>query len=181
MITTRETAIPHTLLLASPWGTVSLLWFAGSSSLSEILLPGHAPVPGRGTVAIPGPIHDLAQALEAYFANGRSVFPAAALDWDRFAPFARRVYEHVFALPAGRTASYGQVAAACGSPQAARAVGNAMAHNPYPLVIPCHRVLAGGGGLGGYGGGLDLKRALLAHEGVPLRAKPASGRSAEKP
>jgi methylated-DNA-[protein]-cysteine S-methyltransferase len=66
----------------------------------------------------------------------------------------------------GRTVTYGELAARVGQPRGARAVGQAMARNPVPLVIPCHRVVASGGGLGGYGGGLALKRRLLDLEGA---------------
>ena len=67
------------------------------------------------------------------------------------------------AIPAGQTLTYGEVAAACGSPGASRAVGNAMARNPMPLVVPCHRVLSAAG-MGGFGGGLEMKAELLAGE-----------------
>jgi methylated-DNA-[protein]-cysteine S-methyltransferase len=66
----------------------------------------------------------------------------------------------------GKTISYGELAEVVGHPGAARAVGTAMARNPVPIVVPCHRVLASGGGLGGYGGGLDMKKALLRLEGA---------------
>ena len=81
--------------------------------------------------------------------------------------FRRRVYETLRRMaPPGVTTTYGELAAAVGRPGAARAVGTAMARNPVPIVVPCHRVLASGGGLGGYGGGLDLKRFLLDIEGA---------------
>ena len=66
----------------------------------------------------------------------------------------------------GETVSYAELALRVGNPKASRAVGTAMATNPIPIVVPCHRVLRTGGHLGGYGGGLDAKRWLLAHEGV---------------
>jgi methylated-DNA-[protein]-cysteine S-methyltransferase len=75
----------------------------------------------------------------------------------------------------GKTISYGELAEVVGHPGAARAVGTAMARNPVPIVVPCHRVLASGGGLGGYGGGLDMKRGLLELEGV-LQARLTSAR-----
>ena len=81
-------------------------------------------------------------------------------------PFQQAVYRTVAAIPAGEALSYGEVADAAGSPGAARAVGNAMARNPIPLVVPCHRVLASGGALGGFTGGLDLKKSLLPAEGA---------------
>ena len=92
-------------------------------------------------------------------------------EWDR------RVLEGVRTIPRGGTASYGEVARRIGSPGAARAVGGAVGRNPVGLLVPCHRVIAGDGTLGGYGGSwfgsreelLALKRALLAIEGVSVR------------
>jgi methylated-DNA-[protein]-cysteine S-methyltransferase len=79
-------------------------------------------------------------------------------------PFARRVLRAVAQIPYGATRTYGEIATRAGHPGAARAVGQIMARNPLPLVIPCHRVVAAGGRLGGFGGGLPLKRTLLALE-----------------
>jgi len=90
------------------------------------------------------------------------------LDLSGLSPFHRRVLQAARRIPYGRTATYSDLARRVGRPLAARAVGQAMARNPVPLVIPCHRVVASGGGLGGYGGGLDLKRRLLALEGARL-------------
>ena len=85
-------------------------------------------------------------------------------------PFARAVLARVRAIPFGQTLSYGEVAAAVGKPRAARAVGQAVGSNPLPLLIPCHRVLAANGGLGGFGGGLAWKRFLLDLEGAAYTA-----------
>lgn len=84
-------------------------------------------------------------------------------------PFFERVYRCVAAIPGGAVLSYGEVAARCGSPGATRAVGNAMARNPLPLIVPCHRVVASAG-LGGFGGGLALKRGLLEREAAQASA-----------
>jgi methylated-DNA-[protein]-cysteine S-methyltransferase len=83
-------------------------------------------------------------------------------------PFARAVWQATAAIPYGETRTYGELARAAGSPGAARAVGGAMAKNPLPLVIPCHRVVGAGGRIGGFSPGVSLKRCLLAHEGHPL-------------
>jgi methylated-DNA-[protein]-cysteine S-methyltransferase len=82
------------------------------------------------------------------------------------APFRRVVLEHLREVPRGETITYGALAARAGNPRAARAVGTACARNPVPIVVPCHRVLPGSGGIGNYGGGPERKRALLALEGV---------------
>ncbi|HEX2015706.1 MAG TPA: methylated-DNA--[protein]-cysteine S-methyltransferase, partial [Solirubrobacteraceae bacterium] len=98
-----------------------------------------------------------------------------ALDWSLVGgPFGRRVLQITAAIPFGAVSTYGQVAARAGSARGARAAGNALGSNPMPIVVPCHRILHAGGGLGGYTGGLDRKRFLLALEGKPdaLEGKP---------
>jgi len=88
----------------------------------------------------------------------------------RATPFQHAVYEQLLAIPYGETRSYAEVARAAGKPAAVRATGAANGANPLALVVPCHRVIASGGGLGGYGGGLPLKRRLLAMESARVRA-----------
>ena len=73
-------------------------------------------------------------------------------------------------IPYGRTSTYGEIAAAAGSPRAYRAAGNALGHNPIPIIVPCHRVLAAGGRIGGYTGGLHRKEALLEIESASRSA-----------
>lgn len=106
----------------------------------------------------------LAAALARYVAGDPDPWPAPALDWRGVTPFARRVLETLArTVPSGRTTTYGELARAAGSPDAARAVGRVMAANRWPVLIPCHRVLTADGGLGGYSGrgGAALKKVLL--------------------
>jgi methylated-DNA-[protein]-cysteine S-methyltransferase len=93
-------------------------------------------------------------------------FSYVPLALDHLTPFARQVVVACRRISWGLVSSYGELAARCGSPGAARAVGSVMAKNRYPLVVPCHRVLAAGGALGGYSApdGLRMKRRLLAME-----------------
>lgn len=96
-------------------------------------------------------------------------FSGLPLDWDQLTPFTRAVLETLAdRVPCGSTVTYGQLAELSGQPGKARAVGGAMARNPWPLVVPCHRVLGAGGGLTGYTNphGLDLKALLLRLEGA---------------
>jgi O-6-methylguanine DNA methyltransferase len=79
-------------------------------------------------------------------------------------PFQQKVWKELLKVPAGETISYAELARRIRKPKAMRAVGNAMGANPVPIVVPCHRVIATGGGLGGFGGGLTLKRLLLEAE-----------------
>jgi methylated-DNA-[protein]-cysteine S-methyltransferase len=101
--------------------------------------------------------------LDEYFAGARREFDLP-LDWTLVRGFARAVLEATSRIPYGETRTYGQIAADAGSPRAFRATGNALGSNPIAIVIPCHRVVASGGRIGGYGGGLDRKRLLLGLE-----------------
>jgi methylated-DNA-[protein]-cysteine S-methyltransferase len=102
-----------------------------------------------------------AQLIE-YFAGTRRRFVLRRAALGR--PFQRRVWDAVAAIPYGETRSYGAVAAQIGAHGAARAVGLANGQNPWPIIVPCHRVIGADGSLTGYGGGLPLKRALLDFE-----------------
>jgi methylated-DNA-[protein]-cysteine S-methyltransferase len=104
--------------------------------------------------------------LSEYFAGERTAFDfPLKLEGNGF---ERRVWEALRTIPYGTTTTYGELAARLGAPDAARAVGAANGRNPIAIVVPCHRVIGAGGKLTGYGGGLDRKRALLAHEGALL-------------
>jgi len=116
----------------------------------------------------PGAFASLEDDLRRYFAGERVDLAGHATDI-RLTDFQRRVHEACAAIPYGSTMTYGELAAKVGHPGAARAVGQVMATNPVPLVHPCHRVLASGGGLGGFGGGLPMKRRLLELEGIRPR------------
>jgi methylated-DNA-[protein]-cysteine S-methyltransferase len=106
--------------------------------------------------------------LDEYFEGRRTEFETP-VDWRLSHGFLLRAREACAAIPYGQVRTYKQLAIAAGSPEAVRAAGNAMAKNPIPIVVPCHRVLRTGGGLGGYGGGLECKRWLLDLESGALR------------
>ena len=111
-------------------------------------------------------IADVRCQIEEYCAGERTTF-----DIERAArgtDFQHAVWEALVSIPYGETRSYGEIANAIGQPQAARGVGAANGANPIALIVPCHRVIGADGSLTGYGGGLPLKRALLAHEGALL-------------
>jgi methylated-DNA-[protein]-cysteine S-methyltransferase len=103
--------------------------------------------------------------LRAYFAGRRRRFDVP-VDLGHLTPFHRRVLRATAAVPAGQVVSYGDIARRIGRPRGSRAVGQALGRNPVPIVIPCHRVVAAGGALGGYTGGLAIKRRLLRIEGA---------------
>ena len=109
------------------------------------------------------------------FAAGEPVgFSEVPLALDHLTPFGRHVIAACRRIPWGQTRSYGELAAECGSSGAARAVGSVMAKNRYPLIVPCHRVLAAGGDLGGYSApeGLKMKRRLLDMESLVVPKRP---------
>jgi len=112
----------------------------------------------------PGRFEELRGLLEAYFDGERVAFDLP-LDL-RGTEFQKAVWRAIHKIPYGKLSSYGRLAAAVGRPRAVRAAGNAVGANPLAIVIPCHRVIRSDGSLGGFGGGLDLKRYLLSIEGV---------------
>lgn len=109
--------------------------------------------------------------VEVFLGGGAVNFSIAELDFEAVGGFERRVLLADHQIPRGRVMTYGGLAAKVGVPGGARAVGNVMAGNPFPLVIPCHRVIRSDGSLGGFGGGLPMKRALLEMEGVTFDTK----------
>jgi methylated-DNA-[protein]-cysteine S-methyltransferase len=104
--------------------------------------------------------------LESYFAGRRVIFDNLPVDDSHGTAFQRRVWQLTRAIPYGTTRTYQELAQSAGRPRAARAIGQCMAKNPLPIIIPCHRVVGSTGSLRGFGGGLPLKRALLEMEGA---------------
>lgn len=137
--------------------------------IKAVILPHNSKKAVLGQVAIIGGKPEnqdshsyagLADKLQRYFSGEAKDFPDK-LDLDGTTDFQQSVWRVVRQIPRGKTRSYGWVAAKAGSPKAARAVGRAMATNPVPIIIPCYRVISGNGKLGGFGGGLKLKKFLL--------------------
>lgn len=100
--------------------------------------------------------------------SGRAAKALPPLDWTGKTEFQQSVWRAMLKLGPGKTKSYGEIAEAIGRPKAVRAVGGACGANSIPVLVPCHRVLAAGGKIGGFGSGLDWKRTLLAKEGIEL-------------
>lgn len=150
--------------LDSPIGP--LLIAGGYDAVHYIRFPrkGKAEKPEPGWVeSRTGAVAQAAVQLREYFAGQRTEFDLPlTLDGT---PFQRAVWHKLQEIPYGATISYGELARRVGKPNASRAVGSANGANRIPIVIPCHRVIAAGGKLGGFGGGLPTKEALLAHEG----------------
>ncbi len=109
-----------------------------------------------------GPVREAARQFEAYFARKRTAFDLP-LD-PRGTPFQQRVWNELGRIPYGETVSYGELARRIGQPTASRAVGAANGANPIPIIIPCHRAVGADGSMTGFGGGVPIKRKLLALE-----------------
>ena len=123
--------------------------------------------------ARPSEVGDLPERLRRY-AEGEAVDLGEDVRIVTGTPFQRQVWQALIDIPRGETRSYAWVARRVGRPRSARAVGQAVGSNPLPVLIPCHRVLASDGSLGGYGGGLEMKEELLSLEGVSVpRRRPA--------
>jgi methylated-DNA-[protein]-cysteine S-methyltransferase len=116
----------------------------------------------------PAQLDDVRRQLDRFFEGKLHEFDLS-LDWQLSKGFRRRALRAIDRIPYGKTRSYTQIAASAGNERAVRAAGTACGSNPIPIVVPCHRVLRSGGALGGYGGGLPMKEALLRMEGVEIR------------
>lgn len=155
-----------TLVLDTPIGPLTVEGAAGG--LRRIEFGAHPPArdddPSPEAVRI---AEQAADELEEYFA-GRCTRFTVPLDWSARTGFRAEVLRALAEVPYGEVVTYGELAARAGNPKAARAVGSAMATNPWPVVIACHRVVRAGGSLGHYGGGQDLKRQLVEMERATL-------------
>lgn len=122
------------------------------------------PAPGtRAAPSPPPPIERFFSDLERYL-EGENVRFSLPIDVSRLAPFSRKVSERLMGTSPGETLTYGELARRAGNPRAARAVGRIMARNPFPLVVPCHRVVGADGSLTGFSAGIELKKRLLELE-----------------
>ncbi len=160
----------------SAFGESFILWRYGHEGpqVVRIILPTEAEASGeilRGEIfrtiqGSPRVIATLCARVSDFLGGKPVVFSLDLLDFSVCGDFQRRVLLAEFQVPRGRVTTYGHLARKIGSPGAARAVGGALANNPFPLIIPCHRAIRADGHLGGYRGGLPMKRVLLEMEGV---------------
>jgi methylated-DNA-[protein]-cysteine S-methyltransferase len=158
--------------LDSPFGP--LLLASTPRGLVKLSLPNYDPEQTLEDLAArisprlleaPGRLDDARRQLDLYF-DGRLHEFDLPLDWQLSSGFRRRALRAIDRIPYGGTRSYTEIARSAGNERAVRAAGTACGANPLPIVVPCHRVLRSGGALGGYGGGLPMKEALLTMEGV---------------
>ncbi|WP_440580500.1 methylated-DNA--[protein]-cysteine S-methyltransferase [Streptomyces sp. PT19] len=161
------TGIGPLLLAATRDGLVNVVFHATGAARDRALKRLAARL---GTEPVEAPASPLlaeaVRQVEAYFAGRRRDFDLP-LDWSLISGFNREVLRALAAgVPFGSVVGYGDLAGRVGQPGAAQAVGTAMGANPLPVVVPCHRVVGSDGGIGGFGGGVETKRRLLALEGV---------------
>ena len=164
--TVLDTPVGGLLAAGTGQGLVRLAYTDFDGGVDAILDRLAARVSPR-ILEAPGRLDPVRRELGEYFEGRRARFELP-IDWSLVGGFGRRVLEVTAAIPFGATSTYAQVATSAGSPRGSRAAGNALGANPLPIVVPCHRVLRTGGGLGGYTGGLDRKETLLRIEGVVL-------------
>ena len=150
------------------WTSVGLVGFQLPDVSSEATRARFSAVIGGSELAPPPWVAEAIARVGRLLEGHDEDLSSLPLDLQRAPPFFRRVYEATRTIPRGRVWTYTALAAAAGSPGATRAVGQAMARNPLPLIVPCHRVVASGGKPGGFSapGGLDTKARLLAIEGA---------------
>lgn len=160
--TTIDTPCGSLLLVGSRAGLVAV----GLRDTDELLERVAAEVSPR-VIEAPGQLDESRRQFDEYFEGRRTRFDLD-LDWSLSHGFRRDVLRELVRVPYGEVVTYAELARRADKPKAVRAVGSAMATNPLPVVVPCHRVVRTGGALGNYGGGVEMKRWLLTMEGALL-------------
>ena len=151
--------------LDTPFGPLTVV--AGDAGVRRVLFRGALVDDSSGSGAAARHAAQAVGEIGEYLAGGRQVF-GVSLDVPEPVTFTQRAQAALRGIPFGETVSYARLAELAGSPAAFRAAGSACASNPLPVLVPCHRVLASGGRIGGFAGGVDFKRGLLALEGVDV-------------
>lgn len=165
----------------SAFGTLSMVWreTPAGPKIRRLLLPGER-IPADevmrttytdiGSLSNPA-IRLLAEGIQSFLKGEAVQFQVSLADLEECSEFQRRVLLAEYGIPRGWVSTYGRIAMRLGSPGAARAVGTALSRNPFPIIIPCHRAIRSDGHLGGFRGGLNMKRALLELEGLEFSTK----------
>lgn len=159
-IATMDSPIGELLLASTPVGLVRVSFFGHDETLEDL----SARISPR-IIDAPKRLDPVRRQLDEYFDGRRQAFDIP-IDWSLVGEWGRKILAACARIPFGEVRTYGDMAAAAGSPKASRAAGTALGHNPVPVVVPCHRVLRAGGAMGGYTGGVHIKEHLLRLEGV---------------
>jgi len=178
-----ETEIKRHYVFAERFGLVALLWSESETRppvLSRVVLAPEKLAAVQTSAAreafaggesdLPGEIRPYATFIHDIFGGRSFVFPIEKIPLELCGEFQAKTLRQEHKIRPGSVSTYARLAAACGCPKAVRAVGSALSHNPFPLLIPCHRTVRSDGSLGGYQGGLTMKRWLLEMEGVRVGA-----------
>lgn len=163
-------------LVPSPFGELGIVWReeAQGPRVQQIFLPKEFQSKEKkmhsafGSIApgSSGAIEELSVQIRAFLEGEPISFGLEQMAMGTCSPFQRKVLLTEYGIPRGQVSTYARIARSVGRPRAARAVGSALARNPFPIIIPCHRAVRSNGTLGDYQGGLAMKRALLEMEGV---------------
>ncbi len=169
------------IITPTPFGPVAILWFIGDGGprIARVLLsqPGFSAEDQASALYPDSPaascaeIDAVARDIQAFLAGEDIAFSLDLVDLKRRPPFQQCVLRAEHRIPRGSVSTYRLIAEHLGKGNGARAVGNALAHNPFPLIVPCHRAIRTNLHLGGFQGGLAMKRALLEREGVSFDHK----------
>ncbi len=168
---TLDSPVGRLLVARTPAGLARIAYLDAGDD-EDIVLSELATRISPRVLAAPRQLDEPRRELDQYFHGRRQSFDVS-LDLRLMTDFARRILEATAAIPYGSVSTYRDVATRAGSPRGSRAAGNALGSNPLPIILPCHRVLHSDGGLGGYTGGLERKRTLLAIEQGQLALDPA--------
>ncbi len=172
------------LVIPSRWGDIAVVWTEGeAASLERVFLstlgetgkpslsdkifsccPGARRI--EAEAGLPSAAGEAAEFIRRAVDGVPGIYPLEKIPLSKCLPFQRKVLETEHCIPPGSVGTYRDLASACASPAAVRAVGSALSRNPFPILIPCHRAIRSDGNLGGYQGGLAMKRFLLESEGV---------------
>ncbi|PKN53046.1 MAG: cysteine methyltransferase [Deltaproteobacteria bacterium HGW-Deltaproteobacteria-13] len=164
------------IISPTPFGSVCVVWRLSNDKpgIVNILLsrPG-VPAQDRASALFPDSrksscveIDSIAESIKASLEGEPVKFSLKLVDLSPYSKFQQSVLRAQYAIPRGSVSTYGLIAAHVGSPGGGRAVGNVMARNPFPILVPCHRTIRSGCHLGGFGGGTEMKRTLLEKEGI---------------
>ena len=176
-----KTHPPTFFMLTTAFGPVAVFWslYGGAPKIGQILI-SNPKISAQEAVekffpdAVASSCEEIDSLVDQIGAllNGADIqFPLDAVRLDLCSPFQQQVLRADHAIPRGSVSTYRLIAEQTGNPRGARAVGTAQATNPFPIVIPCHRVIRSDGALGGYGGGTEMKRRLLEREGVVIKKR----------